>query len=741
MGTREDERSREQAVVDSVYAVLDRTRDAYRAKQRDVAAQAASGSPQNRSERDVLAAHYGDQAQRLTAVEDKLVFGRLDPLDGPPRYIGRVGLTDRDSQPILIDWRAPAAQPFYQATASNPDGMARRRHLFVRARTVEAIEDEVFDVSAASSSGLSLQGEGALMAALAAGRSGHMGDIISTIQAEQDRIIRTEQAGLVVVQGGPGTGKTAVALHRAAYLLYAQAERLSRSGVLIVGPSVAFLRYIEQVLPTLGETGVVSTTIGGLVPGLRAEASESAEVAALKGDMRWVGILKQATRSLERVPAAPIPLVIDGVTLHMTPAAVAAARRHARLSSDTHNGGREAFVRHLLSSLVDAYIAAAKLEGREFGESDRAWIREEIRTDRNVRREVNLCWMPYAPDVFLRRLFARPALLAQVAGNQLTAAERALLVRDADQPLTEADIVLIDELTESLGDFEDPRMATQRSLAARQRERELEMAKQTLSNAGMTPGLVNAGDLVDRANGPLRGVALAEQANRDRTWTYGHVVVDEAQELSPLAWNALMRRCPSRSFTVVGDLAQRHAGGPSRTWEELLGPAARALSAEMALTVCYRTPATIMEAAERVVTAAGRPSPYPPRPVRDSDDCLEVVAVDAIDAPTLAGLVDAECARLDRELGPGEGRVAAIVPTRLAQPLAAELGWGSDTVNERVVLLDAAASKGLEFDAVVLDEPAAIAEASLGDLYVAMTRPTARLVVAHAADLPAGLLP
>src|SRR5690606_38214935 len=243
----------------------------------------------------------------LDAVEDRLVFGRLDLADGATRYVGRIGLTDAEHRSMLTDWRAPAAESFYRATALHPGDVRRRRHLVTRGRSVTGLEDEVLDLDTEVDAD-ALSGEGALLAAMAQGRTGRMTDIVATIQAEQDRIIRSDLTGALVVQGGPGTGKTAVALHRAAYLLYAHRRLLERSGVLVVGPSSAFLRYIDQVLPSLGETGVVSTTIGDLLPGVRATAVDEGQVARLKGLLLWRKVVRRAVRARERVPAEEIPV-------------------------------------------------------------------------------------------------------------------------------------------------------------------------------------------------------------------------------------------------------------------------------------------------------------------------------------------------------------------------------------------------------------------------------------------------
>lgn len=403
------ELAREQAAVDSIYQILDDARRGYRQRQRQIQAHGATGSPQNRSERDVMAAHLGDQAARLERVEENLVFGRLTPHQGESYYIGRVGLQDDNHAQVLMDWRARAATPFYQATARHPLGMASRRHIGLHRRQVISLEDEAFDLSHAREEGIELQGEGALLAALQAGRSGHMGDIVATIQGEQDRIIRAATSQILVIQGGPGTGKTAVALHRAAFLLYEQAERLAKSGVLIVGPSPAFLRYIEQVLPALGETGVVSTTMATLLPGIRANGKEHPAISALKGDLRWVKLIKQAVRSLQRVPDADQNLTVGASKLVLRPKTVKEAIRRARLSGKPHNQAREIFVAQVLDSLTDQYLdtenrreeaelaAAAsaaglgKIETNRDSLSERALVREDLRSNLNVRRAVNLC--------------------------------------------------------------------------------------------------------------------------------------------------------------------------------------------------------------------------------------------------------------------------------------------------------------------------------------------------------------
>ena len=681
--------------------------------------------------------------------------------------MGRTGLQDAQHREVVLDWRAPLARAFYQATASDPMGIVRRRHIQTRARTVLGVEDELIDVSGlgaptdrtaepggAVSTGL--QGEGALIAAMSTARDGRMGDIVATIQAEQDRVVTSDGTGVLVVQGGPGTGKTAVALHRVAYLFYSERTRLERSGVLLVGPSRTFLRYVEQVLPSLGETGVVSTTLADLVPGVRARGAEPAETAEVKSRAVWATILRRAVRDLQRVPDSPRPITVDGTRLELRPADVREAVVRARRSGRPHNLARETFVLWLLERLTDQLASATS---RDASDPDtRAWIREDIRTARDARREINLCWMPTTPVGLLERLWARPALLERLA-PELEAHERALLQRAAGAEPTPADVPLIDELAELLGPSEDAQ-AHRARLQARRHEELVAYAAQAIESQELGGGVVDAEMLADRVEAPGPSLTLAERARADRTWTYGHIVVDEAQELGAMAWRALARRCPVRSFTVVGDLTQYSGPSAPRSWADALAalgtrpdpreggraasPASTPLHLE-ALTVCYRTPATIMAAAQEAVTALGRPPAFPVSSVRDLPDCLRVDDLsrerlqdedEEVWARALREAVHEESAALDRAVGADEGRIAVITPRadddaaalaadpRLAGALEAPDG---DVLRSRLVVMSPRMSKGLEFDVVVLVDPAVVGRTSPGDLYVAMTRPTRRL--------------
>ena len=315
----QDPITEEQSYVSMLYSRLDDLREqAATSLAASLKEDAVGATMQARSERDAIAGRYSDQVARYSAVEGGLCFGRLDYDDGQRSYVGRIGLFDDagDYEPLLLDWRAPAARPFYLATAASPEGVKRRRHIRTRGRTVVSLDDEVLDVAAARAAGLThdeLTGESALLGALTATRTGRMQDIVATIQAEQDRIIRSDPSGVLVVQGGPGTGKTAVALHRAAYLLYTYRQQLETRGVLIVGPNATFLRYISQVLPSLAETGVLLCTLGDLYPGVRARRYEPAATAALKGRTEMADVLAAAVEAYQKVPEGKL-----SVTWHLT---------------------------------------------------------------------------------------------------------------------------------------------------------------------------------------------------------------------------------------------------------------------------------------------------------------------------------------------------------------------------------------------------------------------------------------
>lgn len=733
----------EQRHVDVLYARLDLLRERTDRELRAVRRAGASGTPQARSERDAFATLYEDRLVQLSGVEERLCFGRLDMADRSIRYIGRLGLFDDDQSQLLVDWRAPASRDFYQATSLRPGEVVRRRHLETQSRSVSAIYDDVLDLNmfesrpdlvTHTSETTSLTTDGALLAALNAHRTGRMGDIVATIQSEQDEIVRAPLSGMLVVQGGPGTGKTAVALHRAAYLLYTHRERLESRGVLLVGPSPVFLRYISQVLPSLGETGVVTATTAELFPGVTVTGEDDEDAAALKGGQRMVDVLARAVRDRVRIPTQERTLRIEGGTIALRPRVMRSAADSARRHGRPHNAARAVFVKAMLAHLVDMYANAT---GHSPDTVDRGDVESLLRDSRDVRRELNLAWPPLASEQVLADLYASPErLFAATPGWRND--ERALLLRGRGEGWTTADVALLDEIAELIGaDDED-------AVEESQRERrvavdELRHAREVLESFGGEAGqLVSAESLASRFAESTQVFTVAERAFVDRTWTYGHIIVDEAQELSPMMWRLLLRRCPSRSFTVVGDMAQATGPAVSASWEDALNPHVGGAWTRYDLTINYRTPAQVMERASDMLSAAGFPTTRPTS-VREGE---APIAVQVDGWPSVAALVAEQVAVL------GSGRMAVVAPRaalhELADALAPWLSPSDDDLKAQVVLLSGDQAKGLEFDFVVVIDPASITvESRHGHraLFVALTRPTQRLVLAHRGDLPAGLTP
>lgn len=733
----------EQEFVDRAYSRLDQLRSQYREQRQKIDANHGVGNAQGWTERDALATHFAELSSRLDNVEERLVFGRLDMKDHATHYIGRISLLDEHSSPLLVDWRAPISAPFYQATAQEPLGVVRRRHIATRARSVTSVEDELLDVDQAQHQGLTLQGEGALMSALSSARSGRMGDIVATIQGEQDRVIRASDRGILVVQGGPGTGKTAVALHRAAYLLYTQRERLERSGVLIIGPSRTFLRYIEQVLPSLGESGVVQMTIGDIVPGLSAQDDDPVDIAAIKGRAAFSRILREAVRLIPRLPDRDQVLQVWNRRVTLRIKDVQEALSRARRSGRPHNVARESFAMGLMELLAGRLIVEAG-DASSTADIDpddlRTWM-SEIRDSVDARRAINLAWMPTQAPAFLRKLWSRPDLLAQAnrkAGTPLSVEDLSLLYRAQDEPLTISDIPLIDELEELLGTLD--LASAQKRRAEEQREKEeRERANEALKATGLGGGIVTADMLMRQTQEAPSLRPLAERARADRSWTYGHIVIDEAQDLSPMAWRCLLRRCPSRSMTVVGDLDQKRGHRRPNSWKQALGPAARAFNEEFVLSISYRTPRALTRIAQAVMAQHGTPVLYPMEAVRDVPDCYQVSHThkDTL-KECVSQIVSAMEERLDREEGEGKGRICVIVPDAQAQLWHADES-GASALDQRVSYLTAAGSKGLEFDSVVVVEPGEILEQGSGDLFVALTRATHDLHAVTTTQLPRGM--
>ena len=738
----------EQAYVDMLYRLLDQARErTERALARTQGSGTAGGTFQARVERDVTAAEQGRRLAQLNAVERGLVFGRTDghqpgnPEDSEPvrLYIGRIGLRDDEHEPLLIDWRAPASHPFYAATPKDPAGLIRRRHIYTRDRTVTGVDDEVFDLDRLSEPDRqSLSGEAMLIASITVGRTGRMTDVVATIQTEQDRVIRAGLQGVLVVQGGPGTGKTVAALHRAAYLLYTHRRTLERRGVLVIGPNATFLRYISQVLPSLGETDVVLTSMAELFPGVSAAPDDDPAAAMIKGDLKMAAVVRRAVRDRQRVPPGDLEVTADRVRMTVPREAVLRARDRARALRKPHNVARRLFVTEMLGALAAAEAAAL---GRPLDPEDLPYTRARLWDEPPVRAALDGMWPFLTPQRLVAGLLAEEGVLRSAAPD-LSSAERSVVLRPgAPDAWTVADVPLLDEAAQLLGN-DDSAAKRQRRAAERERRAEERYAREVLEVTGVAEtGLVDAATLAEWNRDPGQQLTTAERAWADPSWAYGHVIVDEAQELSAMAWRMVMRRIPTRSLTVVGDVAQRGSAAGARSWAQMLDPYVKGRWHQEYLTVNYRTPSEIMAVAADVLAAVA-PDEQPPESVR-AEGVLPR-AVRGLDR--VASVVAAEHEEMGAESGQG-GRLAVIAPTarigELARAVPAAVpGDRPEVLDSPVALLTVGQSKGLEFDRVVLVDPAGILDESPAgghDLYVALTRATHRLTVVYDGDLPAAL--
>lgn len=742
----------EQQAVSRAYDRLDALRAQVRARLDTVRAAGSHGSPTQRTERDSFATMYEDRLTQLRAVEDRLVFGRLDNAKGEHRYIGRLGLSDERHEPILTDWRAEAARPFYEATPSSHGDIVMRRHITLNFREVVGVEDEVLDVHSdqvgqASSAG-TLTGEGALLASLNAKRTGKMTDIVATIQAEQDRIIRADLNQAVVVQGGPGTGKTAVALHRAAYLLYTHRRALERSGVLVIGPSSTFLHYIDQVLPSLGETGVVSRTIADLIPGVIATGHDDPRAAKLKGERRMAKAIANAVAARERIPSELPTIRINGFTCPMLRVDLEQAITDAKRTRQPHNKARESFVHSMLIAMRNRYVEQLDYTPEQAELND---VMQQLRMNDALRKTLNLAWLPMTGTWLVDQLFAKPDQLRRFA-PWLEERDIRTLTRPKGSPFTISDVPLLDEAMELLGP--DPKaVARQKALDAKRAEEE-QFAQDTLAQAGIGSGIITSQMLVDNING-MDAELTAQRAGADREWTYGHVVVDEAQELTAMDWRMLIRRCPSRSFTIVGDVAQTSALGGTRSWrrmmDPLFGPHNWSLNE---LTINYRNPKEVSQLACDFASAEGLyiSTVNAVRGVADSVRRLTLTDESLLADAVAHQAIDLVRAHVGAD---GTGRVAIIAPDALLASLRARVyaelrqtlapkGFerlsSQSSWDEQVTICSTRTVKGLEYDAVMVVQPGRIEEdapsriVAASDLYVAMTRPTQRLLIVRTND-------
>ncbi|WP_396121875.1 HelD family protein [Aestuariimicrobium sp. p3-SID1156] len=699
----------EQAHVDRVYQALDvATRSA-----QQVAAEGKRIYQTDRGdylreedgtalfERDAFAYQSAKRLAALDSEHEGLVFGRLD-LTNDTRYIGRIGVRDDDYEPLVIDWRAPAAEPFYRATPQAPMNVIRRRVLRCRNDRVVGIEDDLLDSS--KDSGLLIVGEGALMASLSRARGDAMRDIVATIQAEQDEAIRAPHQGVTMIAGGPGTGKTVVALHRAAYLLYTHRRRFERGGVLVVGPSAVFMNYIERVLPSLGEDAVTLHPVGGVardVLGFSTERVDAPEAATLKGSLRMLPVLKAVANEPLTGRLEPLRVSVKGEVLTLQPAQLTAIRNQV-LEGRRINRAREAAEKALLNALWNQFTNEHEL-GRE--------VFDDLASSQASFVMFMHAWWPSleATDV-LARLGDRE-LLDRVGAN-LTTTERDVLAASYDPGLMErssrgrgnpgwsvADVALLDELVAIIGLPEaDP-----------------EADRPVFIEGGAdVPELVTTADLLSRQR--------EVDPDEDPQETFAHVLVDESQDVTPMQWRMLRRRGPQASWTLVGDVAQSSYPHLEETRQAIADIAGRGPQQRFRLSTNYRSPAEVFRLAAKVVTAA-HPHADLPHAVRSTgvDPVLDTAPVEQLPAALARHVADLA--------GQVEGTIGVLAPPSLID-LSRDALEGAPGA-ERVRVVTPLQAKGLEYDAVVVVSPDDIVAENPGGervLYVALTRPTQRLV-------------
>ena len=679
---------REQLHVDRVYERLEATRARARAYEAEGHRRAQFGHEGGLVERDSIVYQAAVWLQRLDAEEEGLVFGRLDFEDREVQYIGRLGVRDEEYEPLTVDWRAPAAAVFYQATPVDRRGVVRRRTIKSAGRRVTRLDDDLLAPESPVAPELTVIGDGALMAALTRKRGTVMHDIVATIQREQDLAVRSPGDGATLITGGPGTGKTAVALHRAAYLLFNERRRFESGGVLIVGPSRVFTAYVEQVLPSLGEHTAALRSLGELLDGVHATRHDPASLAAVKGSISMLPILERAVRTAPPGVPTSFRTTYQGNVIHLDGRALGRVRSIALGRSNPGNGGPQPNTQraHAATALLEAAWERLPRELRDRRRTERAHFDRELRD----RSEFDLFieeWWPFRGPAEVLRELSREANLRSLAGPDLTSEQiSALAVSWRGEDRSVEDVPLLAELDQLLG-----------PVPVEEREPEDPFADS---------GVAEVSSWVDR-----------NAAKRDATReTYAHVIVDEAQDLSPLQWRVLGRLGRRASWTVVGDPVQSCWPDPeeSRLAMELALGDQRRYRHE--LRTNYRNSAEIYEYAAQFakrampdaeLPEAVRKTGFPPEEFSDLDAAVRA-ALEAVQ-----GTVGVICT-----LAAFDGLSARLAAPRAAEP--------------RLVVLTDLDAKGLEYDAAVVVDPDAIAgesPAGLRTLYVALTRATQRLYV------------
>jgi DNA helicase IV len=709
MAQQHPELEEEQAYILRAYECLEASKsDAL--KIRELTSAGPGGTFQARLERNVFDENVVHRLEQLDLGDAALVFGRIDRIKASEKsesdegvgsaeveafHIGRLAVADQNREPVVVDWRAPVAEPFYRATGRDPMNLVRRRHFVVEASKLLALEDELFGeghLGVGQDEGLGgddpragIRGYSTLLTALGRSRTGQLGDIVATIQGEQDEIIRSPQAGVLVVQGGPGTGKTVVALHRAAYLLYTHRFPLEDQGVLVIGPNRVFLRYIERVLPSLGEAGIEQVILADLVPDVQFGGRESSNVARVKGAKKMARVIEKAIADRER------PLLKDVVMPFGT--------GYARLTVDESRfivkQARRRYHRHNQARRFVENEVWASMARTLRGEVDPEEVRDQLRDDPEMRAVFERMWPVLTPAQLLHDLFGSKALLKSAALGILSESDYTALHRERSTSSTEvrwtpADVALLDEARSVLG----PR--------------------------------------------PRRSGKIDDS---DEIMTFGHIVVDEVQDLTPMQLRMVTRRSLSGSMTVVGDIAQATGPLAANSWNDVLQHLpSRKEPRIVGLSVGYRIPSQIMELADKVMLAA-TPGLRAPRSVRDGDELPLIVS-----AASHSSMFDAVIDRA-KELSTRDGRAAIICPDDMVDAMSEALTAASMKhgraqaagLDQGLSIVPASLAKGLELDDTIVVEPAAIVAddaQGLRLLYVTLTRSTRSLTVVHHQALP-----
>lgn len=689
--------AREQEHVDRVNArveVLLRNADAIT---REGLARGRSGSFGGLVERDAFVHVAARRKHLLNREHEGLVFGRLDFDDRTVHHVGRIGVLDEGFEPLVLDWRAPAAAPFYRATAAERLDVVRRRVIRCVRERVVSVEDDLLDPDA-SLEGMNVIGDGALIASLSRARTGTMRDIVATIQAHQDEAIRAPGDGVTVISGGPGTGKTVVALHRAAYLLYRDRRKFESSGVLVVGPSPTFMRYIERVLPSLGEDSASLRSVGEIVDGYRATRVDSPELSHVKGSVRIAPVMARAARFADPSTAESFRLFYRGDVLQVSQPDLRAIRRSVLRGNRKYNRSFRA-AKDALSELLYRRLSEPSRAERTIAE-----FREDL-AERDEYETFLAAWWPMRTPSDVLRALGDAKYLQTCSSGVLSKAEVAALAADWREhtggdgalELSVQDIALLDEIRDALGEIPPP---------PKQRN-EFDLAEMQ--------ELTTAADREYAAAGP--------RVRPDNYSGYGHVIIDEAQDLSPMQWRMVGRRGRNASWTVVGDIAQTSWQDPGETRAAMNEALVRTPRREFRLDTNYRSPAEVFALAADVVREV-MPDADIPEAVRSTGHDPEHILARELRLP----VVDA----VRRMLEEVEGTVAVVTAARRVDEIS---GWiaamaEQHAVAERVVVIDELSVKGLEYDGVVVVEPDEIAgddERGIRILYVVLTRATQRL--------------